>query len=79
MLFNLVDNGLILEDGPVVCEVDFLGLLREQRYATAGIFITFLEGLKGCNGLAAEAEGIGDFGPVELKGCAALKEKGYQQ
>ena len=55
-----------------MCEIDFLGLLREQRYATTGIFVALLEGLERGDGLAAEAEGVGDFDPVKLEGCATL-------
>ena len=55
-----------------MCEVDFLGRLRENGYATAGIFVALLEGLEGGDSLTAEAEGVGYFDPVELEGCAAL-------
>ncbi len=72
MLLDLVDDVLILQDGSVVGKVDFLGLLREQGYATASVFVALLEGLEGGHGLTAKTEGLGDFDPVELKGCAAL-------
>lgn len=72
MLLNLIDDSLVLEDRSVVSEVDFLGLLREHRYATTGIFVALLEGLQRGDGLATETEGVGDFDPVKLEGCAAL-------
>lgn len=34
--------------------------------------MSLLEGLEGGGGLAAETEGGGEFGPVELGGCASL-------
>jgi hypothetical protein len=74
VLLDLVDDGLVLEDGSVVREIDFLRRFRELRYAAASIFVTLLEGLERGGGLAAEAERAGYFGPVELKGCASLCE-----
>jgi hypothetical protein len=55
VLLDLIDDGLVLEDGAVVCEVDLLRLIGQKCYATAGIFVALLEGLKGGDGLAAES------------------------
>lgn len=72
MLLDLIDNGLVLKGRAVLCEVDFLGLLGEELHPAAGVFVALFEGLEGGDGLAAEAEGAGDFGPVELEGCTTL-------
>lgn len=71
-LLDLVDDGLVLEDGAVVGEVDGGGLLRELLDLAAGVLVALLEGLQGGDGLAAEAQGLGDLDPVELESCASL-------
>ena len=72
LLLDIVDDGLVLEDGAVVREVDGLGLLGQHGNLAAGIVIALLEGLKGCGCVAFEAELLTNLGPVELEGCAAL-------
>lgn len=72
MLLNFVDNSGVLEDRLVVCEVYFGRLLRESLNAATGIFVALLEGLEGGRGGSLESEGLGNFGPVEFEGCAAL-------
>lgn len=71
-LLDLVDDGLVLEDGAVVGEVDGGGLLRELLDLAACVLVALLEGLQGGDGLAAEAQGLGDLDPVELESCASL-------
>ena len=73
MLLDFIDHGLVLEDGAVVCEVDFGWLLGELLDSAAGVFVALLEGLEGGSGLASETKGLGDFDPVELECCAALE------
>jgi len=41
---------------------------------STGIVVALFEGGEGGGCLAFEAEGGGDFGPVDLEGCAALDE-----
>lgn len=53
-------------------EVDGGGLLRELLDLAAGVLVALLEGLQGGDGLAAEAQGLGDLDPVELESCASL-------
>lgn len=43
---NLVDDGLILEDGAVVREVDFAGGVLQNGDLAAGILVALLEGLE---------------------------------
>jgi hypothetical protein len=74
VLLNLVDDGLVLQDGTVVCEVDFRWLFGQQLNPTAGILIALLKGLEGGDGLASQTKGAGDFRPVELESCASLEE-----
>jgi len=71
-LLDLVDDGLVLEHGAVVCEVDGLRLLGEQGHFAARIVVALLEGLEGRGGLAADAELRAELGPVELEGGASL-------
>jgi len=75
MLLNLVNNGLVLQNRTVVCEVDFGGLLGELGYSATGILVALLEGLEGGGGLAAKTEGGGDFNPVELERCTSLERR----
>lgn len=72
MLLNLVDNGGVLEDGLVVCEVYLGRLLRESLNTATGIFVALLKGLEGVRGGSLESEGLGNFGPVKFEGCTAL-------
>lgn len=71
-LLDLLDDGLVLEDGSVGGEVDGGGLLGKGLELAAGVLVALLEGLEGGNGLAAEAQRAGDLGPVELESCASL-------
>lgn len=71
-LLDLVDDGLVLEDGSVGGEVDGGGLLGEDLELAAGVLVALLEGLEGGDGLATEAERAGDLGPVKLESCASL-------
>lgn len=75
---ELVDNGLILENAAIVGEVDRLGLLGEDVYFSAGLVVALLEGqeLRGC--VAAQAEGAGDLGPIDLCGRRTLHERPSQ-
>lgn len=71
-LLDLLDDGLVLEDGSVGGEVDGGGLLGKGLELAAGVLVALLEGLEGGNGLATEAQRAGDLGPVELESCASL-------
>lgn len=72
MLLDLVDDGLILQDGSVVCEVDLCWLFRQYYDLATGVFVALLKGLEGGDCLATETEGGSDFGPIELECCTAL-------
>ena len=54
--FQLVDHGLILQQGAVVLEVDGLRLLLQLLHPSASVIIALLEGGEGGRGVAAEAE-----------------------
>lgn len=71
-LLDLVNDGLVLQDGAVLGEVDGGGLLGQLLDLAAGILVALLESLEGGDGLAAEAQGRGDLDPVELESCASL-------
>lgn len=72
-LLDLIDDGSVLEDAAVLGEVDGGGLLGQDLDLSAGVLVARLEGLQGGDGLAAETERLGDLGPVELEGGAALE------
>lgn len=72
MLLDLVDDGLVLQDAAVVCEIDFLGRFGEDLDPATGIVVALLKGLEGGGGLTSQAEGLGDGGPVEFECCASL-------
>lgn len=72
MSFDLVDDGRVVQRAAVVLEVDGLGLRAEQVDFAARIIVALLEGLQRGGRLAFEAEGGGDFGPVEFQGRGAL-------
>ena len=74
VLLNLVHDGLVLQNGAVVCKVDLGWLFGQQLNPTAGILIALLEGLEGGGGLTSQAKGAGYFRPVELESCASLEE-----
>lgn len=75
-LFDLGDDGLVLEDGTVVGEVDVLGLLLEDLEAAARIIVALLKSGEGVEGAAAETEGGGEFAPVDLAGgVGSLREE----
>jgi hypothetical protein len=67
-----VNNGLVLEDGAVVGEVDSRRRLGELLESATRILIALLERLEGGDGLAAESEVGGDCLPVKLESCATL-------
>jgi hypothetical protein len=71
VVLDLVDHGLVLEEGTVVGEVDLLGLLGERGDPAAGIFVALLEGLEGLDGRATETEAVGDALPVDLESCTS--------
>jgi hypothetical protein len=71
-LLDLGDDGLVLQDTAVVREVDLGGQLRQGLDLAAGVLVALLEGLQRGDGLAAQAEGGRDLGPVELEGGASL-------
>lgn len=72
VVLDLVNDGLVLEDAAVVGKVDGLGLLGQDLDLAAGVVVALLEGLQRGGGLAAEAEGGRDLGPVDLECGAAL-------
>ena len=72
LLLDLVDDGGVLKNGPVVGEVDGLGLLGEDRHFAARIVVALLEALEGGGGLALETKLGPDPGPVDFEGGAAL-------
>lgn len=72
VVLDLVDDGLVLEDFPVVIEVDGLGLLGQNLELAPGFIVALLEGLQRGRCLATEAERGGQLGPVDLECGAAL-------
>lgn len=72
LLLDVVDDGGVLQDGAVVREVDGLGLLGEHLDPALRIVVALLEGLEGLSGAAAQAEFLGQGGPVELRDGGAL-------
>lgn len=77
VLLDLIDHGLVLQDGLVVREVDLRWLLGKDLNAAAGVLIALLEGLEGGGGLASETKRLGNFCPVELECCTSLWENMY--
>jgi hypothetical protein len=71
-LLDLVNDGLVLEKGAVVAEVNRLGLLGKDLDLAARIVVALLEGLEARGSLATEAEGGADFSPVELERGGSL-------
>ena len=71
--FDFVDDGRVLERRTIGGEIDRLRRGRELGDAAAGIVVAFLEGEESGGGLAFEAEGGGDFVPVEFRGGGALE------
>lgn len=65
-LLNLVNDGLILEDGTVLGKVDLGGQFGQLLDLALGVLVARLEGLQGGDRLAAQAQRGGHFGPVEL-------------
>lgn len=59
-------------------KINSLWLGLEESDLAAGIFIALLEGEEGGGGLALEAEGGGDFGPLDFEGGASLQGGGCQ-
>ena len=70
--FDLVHYAGVVEGAAVVLKVDGLGLRLEQVEFAARVVIALFEGLEGGCRLTFEAEGGGDFGPVEFQGGGAL-------
>ena len=59
MVLDLVYNGLVLEYGPVVCEIYRLWGFGQDLYFSAGIVVAFFEGGEGGSSATFEAEGGG--------------------
>ena len=72
VVLNLVDDTLLLEQRPVLLEVDLLRLLRQQLQASARVVVALLERLQGRGRLPPEPQGAADLGPVDLQGRASL-------
>ena len=72
MSFDLVDYPRVVEGAAIVLEVDGLRLRAQQVDFAARVIVALFEGLEGGCRLAFEAEGGGDFGPVEFQGGGAL-------
>ena len=70
--FDLVYDAGVVKGAAIVLEVNGLGLRLQQVEFAACVVVTLLEGLEGGCGLTFEAEGGGDFGPVEFQGGGAL-------
>lgn len=71
-LLDLVNDGLVLEGGPVVGKVDGGRQLGQLLDLALGGVVTRLEGLQRGHGLPAQAERGGHAGPVELEGRGSL-------
>ena len=72
MSFDLVHYAGVVERAAVLLEVDGLGLRLQQVEFAARVVVALFESLEsGCR-LTFEAEGGGDFGPVEFQGGGAL-------
>jgi hypothetical protein len=74
LLLDVVDDVLVLKRLAVVCEVDGLGLLRENLHSAAGVVVALLEGSERRRGVTTEAEFGAKVGPVDLKGSRTLFE-----
>ena len=72
---DLVNDSLVLEDAAVLGEVDGGRQLGQLLDLAADVVVALLEGLQRRNRLAAQAQGGGDFGPVELEGCGSLRKR----
>lgn len=72
LLLNVVNDGLVLEHGAVVAEVDVLGLLGQDLDLAARVVVALLERLQGLGGAASEAELSAKVGPVDFEGGATL-------
>lgn len=72
MLLNLVNYLRVVKSAAVVFEVDYLRGLAEEIQLSPRVIVAFFEGLQGGCCLAFEAEGGGNFGPVEFEGGGAL-------
>jgi hypothetical protein len=75
MLLDLINNGLVLQNRTVVCEVDFGGLFGKLDNSATGVLIALLEGLKGGDSLASKTKRRCNFGPVELERCTSLERR----
>lgn len=71
-LLDLVDDGLVLEDGAVVGKVDLGRLLGQLLNLAPHVVVALLESLERGGRLATETQGRGDLGPVDLESCASL-------
>ena len=72
VVLNLVDDTLLLEQRPVLLEVNLLRLFRQQLQPSARVVVALLERLQGRRRLSPEPERAADLGPVDLQGCASL-------
>jgi hypothetical protein len=70
--FDLVEDGVVLEQAAVVGEVDGLRGVGEGLDFAARVVVALFEGGERAGGAAAEAELRGQFAPVQLERCAGL-------
>ena len=75
MLLDFINDARISKGRAIVSEVDGFRELRKLVHFAASIFVALFKGLKCSECLAFEAQGGGDFVPVEFEGGGAL-EKG---
>jgi hypothetical protein len=54
MLLNLINDGLVLQNRTVMCEVDFGRLFGELGYSATSILVALFESLEGGDGLTAK-------------------------
>lgn len=73
---DVFDDGLVFQCRAIVREIDILRLGLEEIDLATGVFIALLEGEEGGGSLALEAEGGGDFDPLDFEGSASLQGGG---
>lgn len=76
MTLYVVNDRRVLQLGTVFGEIDLRRLRGEEIKFPSRVVIALFEGEQSGGGLALEAEGGGDFGPVEFGGCGALFWRG---
>ncbi len=74
VVLDLVNDGGVFQESPVVAEVDVLLLILKDLHLSSGIIVSLLEGCEGGGSASAEAEGGLQLAPVELHGRAGLRE-----